>query len=54
MFKPVLIVVFFTNVSARIWNVITTNIVVNISFMQSKSVLKLYLHKKDNVMFEVY
>ena len=30
----------FSNVSARIWNVITTNIDVNISFMQFKIVLK--------------
>ena len=29
----------FSNVSARIWNVITTNIDVNISFMQFKIVL---------------
>ena len=34
----------FSNVSARIWNVITTNIDVNISFIQFKIVLKLYLH----------
>ena len=35
----------FSNVSARIWNVITTNIDVNILFMQVKIVLKLYLHE---------
>ena len=36
----------FSIVSARIWNIITTNIDVNISFMQFKrSVLKSYLHK---------
>ena len=35
----------FSNVSARIWNVIKTNIDVNISFMQFKIVLKLYLHE---------
>ena len=29
----------FSNVSARIWNVITANIDVNITFMQFKSVL---------------
>ena len=38
----------FSNVSARIWNVITTNIDVNISFMQFKIVLKLYLHENDD------
>ena len=37
IFKQVLTV--FSNVSARIWNVITTNIDVNISFMQLKIVL---------------
>ena len=42
----------FSNVSDRIWNVITTNIDVNISFMQSKIVLKLYLH--DNEVFLKY
>ena len=35
----------FSNVSARIWNVITTTIDVNISFIQFKIVLKLYLHE---------
>ena len=35
----------FSNVSARIWNVIKTNFDVNISFMQFKIVLKLYLHE---------
>ena len=37
----------FSNVSARIWNVITTNIDVNISFMQCKIVFKLYLHENE-------
>ena len=43
IFKQVLTV--FSNVSARICNVITTHIDVNISFMQFKVVLKLYLHE---------
>ena len=34
-----------SNVSARIWNVITTNFDVNNSFMQFNIVLKLYLHE---------
>ena len=38
-----------SNVSARIWNVITTNIDVNISFMQFKIVLKLYLHGNEAI-----
>ena len=38
------------NVSARIWNVITTNINVNISFMQFKIVLKLYLHENEVIL----
>ena len=37
----------FSNVSARIWNVIITTIDVNISFTQFKSVLKLYFHKNE-------
>ena len=37
--------------NARIWNVITTNIDVNIiSFMQFKSVLKLYLHETEVIL----
>ena len=40
----------FSNVSARIWNVITTNIDVNISFMQFKIVLKLYLHENEVIL----
>ena len=40
----------FSNVSARIWNVITINIDVNISFMQFKIVLKLYLHENEVIM----
>ena len=39
----------FSNVSARIWNVITT-IDVNISFMQFKIVLKLYLHENEVIL----
>ena len=38
------------NVSARIWNVITTNFDVNISFMQFKIVLKLYLHENEVIL----
>ena len=40
----------FSNVSARIWNVIITNIHVNISFKQFKIVLKLYLHEKEVIL----
>ena len=40
----------FSNVSAHIWNVITTNIDVNISFMQFKIVLKLYLHENEVIL----
>ena len=40
----------FSNVIARIWNVITTNIDVNISFMQLKIVLKLYLHENEVIL----
>ena len=40
----------FSNVSARIWNVIKTNIDVNISFMQFKIVLKLYLHENEVIL----
>ena len=40
----------FPNVSARIWNVITTNINVNISFMQYNIVLKLYLHENEVIL----
>ena len=40
----------FPNVSARIWNVITTNCDVNISFMQFKIVLKLYLHENEVIL----
>ena len=40
----------FANVSACIWNVITTNIDVNISFMQFKIVLKLYLHENEVIL----
>ena len=32
------------------WNLITTNIDVNISFMQFKIVLKLYLHEKEVIL----
>ena len=48
IFKQVLTV--FSNVSARIWNVIKTNIDVNISFMQFKIVLKLYLHENEVIL----
>ena len=42
----------FSNVSARIWNVITTNIDVNISlnFIQFKILLKLYLHENEVIL----
>ena len=40
----------FSNVSARNWNVITTSIDVNISFMQFKIVLKLYLHENEVIL----
>ena len=40
----------FSNVSARIWNVIKTNIDVNISFMQFKIVLKLYFHENEVIL----
>ena len=40
----------FSNVSARIWNVITTNIDVNSSFMQFMIVLKLYLHEIEVIL----
>ena len=40
----------FSNVSARIWNVITKNIDVNISFMQFKIVLKLYFHENEVIL----
>ena len=40
----------FSNVSACIWNVIKTNIDVNISFMQFKIVLKLYLHENEVIL----
>ena len=40
----------FSNVSVRIWNVITTHIDVNISFMQFKIVLKLYLHENEVIL----
>ena len=40
----------FSNVSARIWNVITTNIDVNISFMQFKIVFKLYIHENEAIL----
>ena len=40
----------FSNVSARIWNVITTNIDVYISFMQFKIVLKLYLQENEVIL----
>ena len=40
----------FSNVSAHIWNVITTNIDVNISFMQFKVILKLYLHENEVIL----
>ena len=40
----------FSNVSARIWKVITTNIDVNISSMQFKIVLKLYLHENEVIL----
>ena len=40
----------FSNVSARIWNVITINIDVHISFMQFMSVLKLDLYKNEVIL----
>ena len=40
----------FSNVTAHILNVITTNIDVNISFMQFKIVLKLYLHENEVIL----
>ena len=40
----------FSNVSAHIWNVITTNIDVNISFMQFKIVLNLYFHENEVIL----
>ena len=40
----------FSNVSPRIWNVITKNIDVNISFMQFKIVSKLYLHENEVIL----
>ena len=40
----------FSNVSACIWNVIKTNIDVNIPFMQFKIVLKLYLHENEVIL----
>ena len=40
----------FSNVSARIWNIITTNIDENISFMKFKIVLKLYLHDNKVIL----
>ena len=40
----------FSNVSARIWNGITINIDVNISFIQFKIVLKLYLHRNEVIL----
>ena len=40
----------FSNVSARIWNEIKTNIDVNISFIQFKIVLKLYLHENEVIL----
>ena len=40
----------FSNVSARIWNLITTNFDVNILFMQFKIVLKLYLHEMEVIL----
>ena len=40
----------FSNVTARIWNVITTNIDVHISFMQFKIVLKLYFHENEVIL----
>ena len=40
----------FSNVSARIWNVITTNMYVNISFMHFKIVSKLYLHENEVIL----
>ena len=41
---------FFKCECAGIWNVITTNIDVNISFMQFKSVLKNYLFKNEVIL----
>ena len=40
----------FSNASARIWNIITRNIDVNISFLQFKIVLKLYLHENEVIL----
>ena len=40
----------FSNVSTRIWNVITTNVDVNISFIQFKIVLKLYPHENEFIL----
>ena len=39
-----------SNGRARIWNGIATHIDVNISFMQFKIVLKLYLHENDVIL----
>ena len=47
LFKQVLTVF---NVSSRISNVITTNIDVNISFMQFKIVLKLYFYENEVIL----
>ena len=44
-FKQILNI--FSNMSARIRNVITTNIDINISFMKFKHVFKLYFHKNE-------
>ena len=48
IFKQVLTVFF--KCSARIRNVITTNIDVHISFMQFNIVLKLYLHENEVIL----
>ena len=40
----------FSNVSARICNVIAAHINVNISFIQFKIVLKLYLHANEVIL----
>ena len=48
IFKQVLTV--FQMLVLAFWNVIKTNIDVNISFMQFKIVLKLYLHENEVIL----
>ena len=40
----------FSNVSARIWNVITSNIEINILFIQDCFKIKLYLHENEVIL----